>query len=69
VHDFDEIRAVFDAEFADLVFDYDDLEHYGHELHSKLGLKIVPDDPQFSDFFKSYAVTRANRGIMVRDGL
>ena len=68
VHDFDELRAVFDDEFADLEFDHDDLEHYGVELHSKLGLKIIHDDPTFSDFFKSYAGSRANRGIMLREG-
>jgi hypothetical protein len=69
VHDFDEIRSVFDAEFADLEFDYDDLEHYGIELYTKLGLKIIADDPPFSDFFKSYSAPRVNKGIMVREGL
>lgn len=68
VHDFDELRKVFDDTYADLEFDYDDLEHYGVELCKKLGMKIVPDDPAFSDFFKSYSTVRANRGIMVREG-
>lgn len=68
VHDFDEIRKVFDDTFADLVFDHDDLEHYGIELYKKLGMKIVPDDPMYSDFFKSYATVRSNKGIMVREG-
>lgn len=68
VHDFDELRKVFDDTYADLEFNYDDLEHYGVELYKKLGLKIVPNDPQFSDFFKSYSTVRANKGIMVREG-
>lgn len=68
VHDFDQIRQVFDDTYADLEFDYDDLEYYGAELYRKLGMKIVPDDPEFSDFFKSYSSPRENRGIMVREG-
>lgn len=68
VHDFDEIRKVFDDTYADLEFDYDDLEHYGAELYRKLGMKIVPDDPAFSDFFKTYSTVRDNRGIMIREG-
>ena len=68
VHDFDALRQVFDDTFADLVFDYDELDNYGGELHKKLGMKIVPDDPAFSDFFKSYSSSRANKGIMVREG-
>jgi hypothetical protein len=69
VHDFDELRKIFDHEFATRDFDYNELEHYGVELHSKLGLKIVSDNPEFSDFFKSNITPRANKGIMVREGL
>jgi hypothetical protein len=69
VHDFDELRKIFDSEFATRDFDYNELEHYGVELHSKLGLKIVTDNPEFSDFFKSNMMPRVNKGIMVREGL
>jgi hypothetical protein len=68
VHDFDELRKIFDSEFATRDFDYNELEHYGVELYSKLGLKIIPDNPQFSDFFKSNMMPRVNKGIMAREG-
>jgi hypothetical protein len=67
VHNFDELRKVFDDEFADLEFDSDDLDHYGSELYHKLGLTILLDDPTFSNFFKKHASPRKNKGIMELD--
>ena len=68
VHDFDELRKVFDDTFADLEFDERMLDEYGKELYKKLGLIPLPADAAYSTFFKQNAMIRTNKGIMVRDG-
>ena len=68
VHDFDELKAVFDHEFSDLEFDEKMLDYYGIELYKKLGLMPLPADPAYSAFFKANALSRTNKGIMIREG-
>lgn len=67
IHDFDELRILFDSIFADLEFDERMLSDYGSELHKKLGLDIIQEDANYSQFFKKYATPRKNKGIMERD--
>jgi hypothetical protein len=67
VHDFDELKKVFDNEFADLEFNNRDMDFYGNELEIKLGLDILIEDAAYSRFFKKYATPRKNKGIMIMD--
>ena len=55
-------------QFSDLEFDDKMLDYYGIELYKKLGLMPLPADPAYSAFFKANALSRTNKGIMVREG-
>jgi hypothetical protein len=68
VHDFDELRKLFDDEFSDLEFNDRDLEFFGDQLKIKLGLDVLDTVDDYSRFFKKYANPRKNKGIMVVEG-
>lgn len=72
VHDFDELFDIFVSRHYTLskpMWDEKYFDNLGKELESHLGLDIVYDDEDFSRFFKKYAASRVNKGIMVREGM
>lgn len=67
VHNFDVLKELFDDYFSFYGGEVESkyMDRLSDELGLKLGLDMIIEDKEFSQFFKKYATQRKNKGIMV----